>query len=57
MSSDDVHEGSRVPESLRPGPMSGPVSGRPVQRKRSKVLVRMASIGASAQAAIPGLYA
>jgi hypothetical protein len=39
------------------GPVSGPVSGRPLQRKRSKLLVRMASIGASAQAAIPGIYA
>src|SRR5258705_6130368 len=42
------------PSSLPP---SGPVSGRPIVRQRNKLLVRMAGIGASAQAAIPGLYA
>jgi hypothetical protein len=37
-------------------PLSGPLSGRPLRRRR-KLLARIASIGASAQAAIPGLYA
>jgi hypothetical protein len=44
-------------ENIGFGPQSGPVSGRPLHRKRNKLLVRMAAIGASAQAAIPGLYA
>jgi hypothetical protein len=38
-------------------PASGPVSARARDRKRGKLYVTMASIGASAQAAIPGLYA
>ncbi len=38
-------------------PPSDPVSGRPMPPRRRKVLERIASIGASAQAAIPGLYA
>ncbi|MBX3210338.1 MAG: hypothetical protein KF764_35225 [Labilithrix sp.] len=39
------------------GPSSAPVSGRPMPPRRRKMLERIASIGASAQAAIPGLYA
>lgn len=35
----------------------GPVSGEPMQRQRTGLYARMASLGASAQAAIPGLYA
>jgi hypothetical protein len=42
---------SRGPDSM------APVSGRPLERPRHWVLGRIASIGASAQAAIPGLYA
>jgi hypothetical protein len=42
-------------ERLSSPPTSGPASGRP--HRRSRVLTRIASIGASAQAAIPGLYA
>jgi hypothetical protein len=38
-------------------PPSAPVSGRPMPPRRRRVLERVASIGASAQAAIPGLYA
>ncbi len=45
---------SEAPASLPPP--SGPSSGRP-HRRRNKLYVWMASIGASAQAAIPGLYA
>ncbi len=37
-------------------PTSGPLSQRPLRRRR-RFLARIASIGASAQAAIPGLYA
>lgn len=44
-----------TPESIPPS--AGPVSGRPLQRRRNILLTRMASVGASAQAAIPGLYA
>ncbi|OJY19932.1 MAG: hypothetical protein BGO98_01425 [Myxococcales bacterium 68-20] len=44
-------------DSSIPPPPSGPVSGRPMPPRRRKVLERIASIGASAQAAIPGLYA
>jgi len=36
---------------------AGPVSGEPLHRSRSGLYARMASLGASAQAAIPGLYA
>lgn len=43
------------PDSLPPS--SAPVSGRPLQPRRRWLLERMASVGASAQAAIPGLYA
>lgn len=43
------------PDSLPPS--SAPVSGRPIQPRRRWLLDRMASVGASAQAAIPGLYA
>lgn len=58
MSSDEPPVSGLGPgENVGFGPPSGPVSGRPLQRKRNKLLVRMASIGASAQAAIPGLYA
>lgn len=39
------------------GPSSAPLSGRPMPPRRRKTLERIASIGASAQAAIPGLYA
>lgn len=39
------------------GPSSAPASGRPMPPRRRKALERIASIGASAQAAIPGLYA
>jgi hypothetical protein len=39
------------------GTSSGPASGRARPRKRNVVLVKMASLGSSAQAAIPGLYA
>ncbi len=42
------------PDSLPPS--SAPVSGRPLRRRR-RALEQIASIGASAQAAIPGLYA
>ena len=40
-----------------PPPSAGPVSGRPIVRSHNWLLGRMARIGASAQAAIPGLYA
>ena len=43
------------PDSLPPS--SAPVSGRPLPPRRRMLLERVASIGATAQAAIPGLYA
>jgi hypothetical protein len=42
---------ARGPDSI------APTSGRPIERPRHWMLGRIASIGASAQAAIPGLYA
>lgn len=43
------------PASARPS--TGPASGRAPERKPNSLLAKMAGIGASAQAAIPGLYA
>lgn len=43
--------------SEEPPRSEGPMSGRPMVRERNWLLVKMAGIGASAQAAIPGLYA
>ena len=52
-----MSDGSDAPRDSSVPPPSGPVSGRPMPPRRRKVLERIASIGASAQAAIPGLYA
>ena len=38
-------------------PSSAPASGRPIAPRQRRVLDRVASVGSSAQAAIPGLYA
>ena len=43
------------PDSIPPS--SGSISGRPIRPRRRWLLDRVASVGASAQAAIPGLYA